>query len=115
MDGVESPVAASLRFRLSAVAAGAFACVSAINEAHAMQDNRLRQNGYLISRLDAIPSSPMARESAAAAAGFLQPSWRWSSNGIRRKGTMDEISGYFEWQALIWDRKQDEKSHFQRC
>ena len=72
MDGVEGPVAASLRFRLSlwltlviviiAAAAGVISFVSATDEAHAMQDHQLRQTGYLISRLDAVPSSPLARE-----------------------------------------------------
>ncbi len=74
MDGVEGTVAASLRFRLSvwltlviviiAAAAGVIAFVSATDEAHTMQDIQLRQTGYLISRLDAVPSSPMARERA---------------------------------------------------
>ena len=72
MDGVEGPVAASLRFRLSlwltvviviiAAAAGVVSFVSATDEAHDMQDHQLRQTGYLISRLDAVPSSPLARE-----------------------------------------------------
>ena len=72
MDGFEGPVAASLRFRLSlwltlviviiAAAAGAISFVSAMDEAHGMQDHQLRQTGYLISRLDAVPSSPLARE-----------------------------------------------------
>jgi two-component system, OmpR family, sensor kinase len=72
MDGCESPVAASLRFKLSlwlalaialiAAGAGVFSFVSALGEAHEMQDNQLRQTGYLISRLDAVPSSPLARE-----------------------------------------------------
>ncbi|MEO7579431.1 MAG: two-component sensor histidine kinase, partial [Massilia sp.] len=74
MDGDESPLAASLRFKLSlwlslatvviAAAAGLFAFVSALDEAHEMQDNQLGQTGYLISRLDAEPASPMAREKA---------------------------------------------------
>ena len=74
MDGVEGPVVASLRFRLSlwltvviviiAAAAGVVAFVSATDEAHDMQDHQLRQTGYLISRLDAVPSSPLARERA---------------------------------------------------
>ncbi len=74
MDGVEGELGASLRFRLSvwlslvivliAAAAGVIAFVSATDEAHAMQDHQLRQTGYLISRLDAVPASPMARERA---------------------------------------------------
>ena len=74
MDGRESPVSASLRFKLSvwlslaivliAAAAGVFSFLSATDEAHDMQDNQLRQTGYLISRLDAVPSSPLARERA---------------------------------------------------
>jgi len=74
MDGIEGAVAHSLRFRLSlwlsltivvvAAAAGVFAFASALDEAHGMQDNQLRQTGYLISRLDAVPSSPLARERA---------------------------------------------------
>ncbi len=72
MDGVEGPVMASLRFKLSlwltfaiviiAAAAGVISFVSATNEAHNLQDHQLRQTGYLISRLDAVPSSPLARE-----------------------------------------------------
>jgi two-component system, OmpR family, sensor kinase len=74
MDGFEGQVAASLRFRLSlwltvvivliAAAAGTISFVSATDEAHKMQDLQLRQTGYLISRLDAVPSSPLARERA---------------------------------------------------
>jgi two-component system OmpR family sensor kinase len=72
MDGFERPVASSLRFKLSAwlslaivliaAAAGVFSFVSATDEAHDMQDNQLRQTGYLISRLDAVPSAPRSRE-----------------------------------------------------
>jgi two-component system OmpR family sensor kinase len=72
MDGVEGPLGASLRFRLSlwltltiviiAAAAGVMSFVSATAEAHETQDHQLRQTGYLISRLDAVPSSPLARE-----------------------------------------------------
>ncbi|MCE3602363.1 ATP-binding protein [Massilia sp. P8910] len=72
MDGFEGAVGASLRFRLSiwltvvivmiAAAAGLLAFVSATDEAHRGQDNQLQQIGYLISRLDAVPSSPLARE-----------------------------------------------------
>ncbi len=72
MDGREGPIASSLRFKLSlwlafaiviiAAAAGVFSFASALDEAHELQDNQLRQTGYLISRLDAVPSSPMARE-----------------------------------------------------
>jgi two-component system OmpR family sensor kinase len=72
MDGFEREIAHSLQFKLSAwlsaaivgiaAAAGAFAFVSALDDAHAMQDNQLRQTGYLISRLDAVPASPLARE-----------------------------------------------------
>jgi two-component system OmpR family sensor kinase len=74
MDGFERPVAASLRLRLSlwltlaiviiAAAAGVISFVSATAEANRMQDNQLLQTGYLISRLDAVPSSPLARERA---------------------------------------------------
>lgn len=74
MDGVEGKIAASLRFRLSvwltlvivliAAAAGVISYVSATAEAHNMQDHQLRQTGYLISRLDAVPASPLARERA---------------------------------------------------
>jgi two-component system OmpR family sensor kinase len=74
MDGVEGRIGASLRFRLSlwltlvivviAAAAGVISYLSATAEAHSMQDNQLRQTGYLISRLDAVPSSPLARERA---------------------------------------------------
>ncbi len=74
MDGFEGPIVASLRFRLSvwltlviviiAAAAGVISFVSATDEAHDMQDHQLRQTGYLISRLDAVPSSPLARERA---------------------------------------------------
>lgn len=74
MDGREKLLGASLRFKLSvwlslaivliAAAAGVFSFLSATDEAHDMQDNQLRQTGYLISRLDAVPSSPLARERA---------------------------------------------------
>jgi two-component system, OmpR family, sensor kinase len=72
MDGRESPVAASLRFRLSlwisaailvgATIAGLYSYADATDDAHRGQDTQLRQVGYLISRLDAVPTSPMARE-----------------------------------------------------
>jgi two-component system OmpR family sensor kinase len=72
MDGLQGEIANSLQFKLSlwlsiaivgiAAAAGAFAFVSALDDAHTGQDNQLRQTGYLISRLDAVPSSPLARE-----------------------------------------------------
>jgi two-component system OmpR family sensor kinase len=72
MEGFEGALAASLRFRLSVwlscaialigAAAGAFSFVSALDEAHDLQDNQLRQTAYLISRLDAVPASPLARE-----------------------------------------------------
>ena len=72
MDGREGPVAASLRFRLSlwistaillgAAVAGLYSYVDATSDAHHDQDTQLRQVGYLISRLDAVPTSPMARE-----------------------------------------------------
>lgn len=72
MDGVESSVTASLRFRLAlwlsvaivvvAAGTGVYAIRSALADAHAMQDNQLVQTGYLISRLDAVPTAPQARE-----------------------------------------------------
>ncbi|WP_426106452.1 ATP-binding protein [Massilia sp. TSP1-1-2] len=74
MDGFQGPVAASLRFRLSlwltlvivtiAAVAGVISFVLATDEAHRMQDQQLRQTGHLISQLDAVPSSPLARERA---------------------------------------------------
>lgn len=74
MDGVEAPLAASLRFRLAlwlglaivlmAASVGLWSFSAALDEAHAMQDHQLRQTGYLVSRLDAVPSAPMAREKA---------------------------------------------------
>jgi two-component system OmpR family sensor kinase len=72
MDGREGPLRASLRFRLSlwistailvgAAVAGVYSYVAATDDAHRNQDTQLRQVGYLISRLDAVPTSPMARE-----------------------------------------------------
>jgi two-component system OmpR family sensor kinase len=72
MDGRKGPVAASLRFRLSlwistailvgAAVAGLYSYVAATDDAHRGQDTQLRQVGYLVSRLDAVPTSPMARE-----------------------------------------------------
>jgi two-component system OmpR family sensor kinase len=72
MDGVEGPVAASLRFKLSvwvslaiiavAAIAGVISFVSALDDAHQVQDNQLRQTAFLISRLEAVPASPQARE-----------------------------------------------------
>lgn len=72
MDGVEGPIAASLRFKLSvwvslaivvvAAIAGGISFVSALDDAHQVQDNQLRQTAFLISRLDAVPASPQARE-----------------------------------------------------
>jgi two-component system OmpR family sensor kinase len=74
MDGREGPIAASLRFRLSlwistailvgAAVAGLYSYVAATDDAHRLQDTQLRQVGYLISRLDAVPNSPVARERA---------------------------------------------------
>ncbi|WP_426172861.1 sensor histidine kinase [Massilia sp. TWR1-2-2] len=74
MDGFERPLAASLKLKLSlwltlaiviiAAAAGVISFVSATAEANRMQDNQLLQTGYLISRLDAVPASPLARERA---------------------------------------------------
>lgn len=74
MDGLEGAVASSLRFKLSvwlslaivivAAAAGVFSFASATNDAHAMQDSQLGQTAYLISRLDAVPAAPLARERA---------------------------------------------------
>lgn len=74
MDGREGRVAYSLRFKLSlwlslaivaiAAAAGVFSFVSALDEANDMQDNQLGQTAFLISRLDAAPSAPLARERA---------------------------------------------------
>lgn len=74
MDGREGPLTASLRFRLSlwistailvgAAVAGLYSYTAATDEAHRNQDTQLRQVGYLISRLDAVPASPMARERA---------------------------------------------------
>lgn len=72
MDGLKGEIAYSLQFKLSvwlsiaivgiAAAAGLFAFLAALDEAHEGQDNYLRQTGYLISRLDAVPASPLARE-----------------------------------------------------
>lgn len=72
MDGFKRAIAYSLQFKLSvwlsvaiigiAAAAGVFAFASALDETHQVQDNQLRQTGYLISRLDAVPASPLARE-----------------------------------------------------
>ncbi|MFC5549093.1 ATP-binding protein [Massilia aerilata] len=72
MDGREGPLRASLRFRLSlwistailvgAAVAGAYSYIAATDDAHRNQDTQLRQVGYLISRLDAAPNSPKARE-----------------------------------------------------
>jgi two-component system OmpR family sensor kinase len=74
MDGFKSTITYSLQFRLSAwlalaivaiaAAAAAASFWSALAEAHEVQDNQLRQVGFLISRLDAVPASPMAREKA---------------------------------------------------
>jgi two-component system, OmpR family, sensor kinase len=73
MDGIKGAVASSLQFRLSlwlalaivviAAAAGTFSFFSALDEVHTLQDDQLRQTGFLISRLEAVPSSPLrARE-----------------------------------------------------
>jgi hypothetical protein len=35
---------------------------SGARDAHALQDSHLRQTDYLISQLDAVPASPLARE-----------------------------------------------------
>ena len=74
MDGQQGALVHSLRFRLSlwlsvtivliAAAAGTFSFLSSLEEAHRMQDNQLRQTAFLISQLDAVPSSPRAREQA---------------------------------------------------
>lgn len=69
----QGAIANSLQLKLSlwlalaiavvAAAAGTFSFVSALDDVHTMQDNQLRQTGFLISRLDAVPSSPLrARE-----------------------------------------------------
>lgn len=72
MDGRERPIAASLRFRLSlwistailigAAIAGVVSYRAATDDAHRVQDTQLRQVGYLVSRLDAVPTSPRTRE-----------------------------------------------------
>lgn len=72
MDGRQGPLAASLRFRLSlwistailvgAAIAGVYSYMDATDDAHRGQDTQLRQVGYLISRLDAVPTSPISRE-----------------------------------------------------
>jgi two-component system OmpR family sensor kinase len=72
MDGRKGPIAASLRFKLSlwisaailasATIAGLYSYSAATDDAHSGQDTQLRQVGYLVSRLDAAPTSPMARE-----------------------------------------------------
>jgi two-component system OmpR family sensor kinase len=75
MDGFKGTVAHSLQLRLSlwialaivviAAAAGLFSFVSALDEAHKVQDNQLIQTGFLISRLETVPASPLvAREKA---------------------------------------------------
>ncbi|WP_323141479.1 ATP-binding protein [Massilia phyllosphaerae] len=74
MDGREGPLASSLRFRLSAwisatillgaFAAGAYSYVAATADAHRLQDVQLRQIGYIIGKLDAVPASPQARARA---------------------------------------------------
>jgi two-component system OmpR family sensor kinase len=74
MDGAKESLVYSLRFRLSlwlsfaivmiAAIAGSYSFLSRLDEEHTQQDNQLRQTGYLISRLDAVPASPMARERA---------------------------------------------------
>lgn len=72
MDGRQGPLAASLRFRLSlwistailvgAAIAGVYSYMDATDDAHRGQDTQLRHVGYLISRLDAVPTSPISRE-----------------------------------------------------
>jgi two-component system OmpR family sensor kinase len=72
VDGFKRKIANSLQFKLSvwlsiaivgiAAVASVFSFMSALDEAHEGQDNQLRQTGYLISRLDAVPSSPRTRE-----------------------------------------------------
>ncbi len=72
MDGRKEQLAASLRFRLSlwistailigAAIAGLVSYRAATDEAHRSQDTQLRQVGFLISRLDAVPTSPRTRE-----------------------------------------------------
>jgi two-component system OmpR family sensor kinase len=74
MDGREGEVSFSLRFKLSlwlslaiiatAAGAGLFSFVAALDEAHAVQDKQLGQTAFLISRLDAVPAAPLARERA---------------------------------------------------
>jgi two-component system OmpR family sensor kinase len=75
MDGLKGAIAYSLQLKLSlwlafviiviAAAAGAFSFGSALDDVHSAQDNQLRQTGFLISRLDAVPASPLlARERA---------------------------------------------------
>lgn len=68
---------ASLRFKLSlwlalaivltAGLAGSYSFVAALDDAHAAQDIQLRRTAYLISRLDAVPASPLAPEQAGDA------------------------------------------------
>lgn len=74
MDGRQALLTASLRFRLSlwistaivigAAATGVYSFIAATEDAHREQDTQLQQIGYLVSRLDAVPASPMARERA---------------------------------------------------
>jgi two-component system OmpR family sensor kinase len=72
MDGFQGALRSSLRFRLAlwlslaillaAAGTGIYAFRAALDEAHRMQDHQLRQIGFLISRLDAVPAAPLARE-----------------------------------------------------
>ncbi len=75
MDGLKGSIAYSLQLRLTlwialaigviAAGAGFFSFFSALDDSHQVQDNHLRQTAFLISRLDAVPASPLlARERA---------------------------------------------------
>ncbi|MFL6656695.1 MAG: sensor histidine kinase [Massilia sp.] len=73
-------VAASLQYKLSAwlalaivfmaASAAGMAFLSALDDAHRSQDVQLQQIGFLISRLDAVPASPLLARERAGDADF---------------------------------------------
>jgi two-component system OmpR family sensor kinase len=127
MDGRQGALASSLRIRLSlwistaiavgAAIAGSYSFITATDDAHREQDTQLRQIGYLISRLDAVPASPMARErvgdvdyDARIVVRFLQtpggqpiprPSRPPYFSGLLSDGLQTVTTGRKQWRVFV--------------
>jgi two-component system OmpR family sensor kinase len=125
VDGFKREIAYSLQFKLSvwlsvaivgiAAAAGVFSFMSALDEAHEGQDNQLRQTGYLISRLDTVPASPLAREKRGdvdfdarvvvrflnSPAAFATPPRRPAFSNLLSDGLQTIMVGDEQWRVFV--------------